>query len=802
MKISEDVQSVINAAYLDAKERSSEYLTPEHILYASFFFDTSQQILEECGLEIDRVKEEVDEYLNSKVPKVESDEPIQTLGFQEVIERAIFHTETSSKEIVDLGDILVSIFDEEDSYGSYFLRRYGVTRYSLLVTISHGGILEKAKEEKKDGGEEKPAEEEAQQGEAAPKKGKKRALELYTRDLTKAADEGELEPLIGRVDVLERTIQVLCRRMKNNPVLVGEAGVGKTAIAEGLAARVAEDEVPDIIKGYRVINLDLGGMLAGTKYRGDFEERMKQVLSELEKETKVILFIDEIHTIVGAGAVSGGSMDASNILKPVLASGKIRCIGSTTYDEYKKYFDKDRALSRRFQKIEVDEPTRQETIDILNGIKSRYEDYHQVVYDEGAVESTVDLSTQYINDRYQPDKAIDVLDEAGAYIHMLNFRGRPAPDPQADPEPEHPAEAAADAAADAAAADAPEDPAEESGGGDPPPERYHIDDQIIERVVAKIAKIPERQVSVHEADRLKDLEQDIRRHVFGQDSAIETVSKAVKRSRAGFKNADKPVANLLFVGPTGVGKTELARRLAEVLGVELLRFDMSEYQEKHTVSRLVGSPPGYVGYEEGGLMTDAVRKQPHAVLLLDEIEKAHQDIYNVLLQIMDYATLTDNSGRKADFRNIVLIMTSNAGAREMDKPLIGFGDRMTDGGEVNAAVQRIFSPEFRNRLDKVVVFNRLPEEIVLQIVDKEIWDFQKQLVDKRVGLEVSKEARLWFARNGYSAEFGARNISRLIQEKIKDYFVDAVLFGELSGGGTARVEEKDGEIVIESHGAD
>lgn len=786
MKISEDVQSVINAAYLDAKERGNEYLTPEHVLYASLFFDASRRILEECGAEVEQVKAEIEEYLDTKIPKVETGEPIQTLGFQEVIERALFHTESSSKEVVDLGDILVSIFDEEESFGSYFLQKYGITRYSLLVTISHGNIFEETPGEQGASFQENPYEEVSPEESRSGGKKKNKALELYTRDLTKAAQAGELEPLIGRSDVLERTVQVLCRRMKNNPVLVGEAGVGKTAIAEGLASRLAEDDVPDILKGYRVISLDLGGMLAGTKYRGDFEERMKQVLSELQKESRIVLFIDEIHTIVGAGAVSGGSMDASNLLKPVLATGKIRCIGSTTYDEFKKYFDKDRALSRRFQKIEIEEPSRQETIDILMGIKNRYEEYHNVLYDRGAIESTVDLSSQYINDRYQPDKAIDVLDESGAYIHMLHYRGRPAPGTEPQPVETPPAGAG-------------------HGDGESPreeekPEAFRVDEHIIERVVAKMAKIPERQVSSHEAEKLRDLGKDIKSRVFGQDLAVDTVVNAVKRARAGFRNSDKPVANLLFVGPTGVGKTELARSLSEVLGVELTRFDMSEYQEKHTVSRLVGSPPGYVGYEEGGLLTDAVRKQPHTVLLLDEIEKAHQDIFNVLLQIMDYATLTDNSGRRADFRSVVLIMTSNAGAREMDKPLIGFGGQSGGEGAVNEAVQRIFSPEFRNRLDKVVTFNRLPEEVVLQIVDKEIREFEEQLHEKGVTLEVTDNARRWFAQRGYSSEFGARNISRLVQEKIKDFFVDAVLFGDLQSGGRAVVDEKNGEIAIQAYG--
>ncbi len=758
MKISADVQSVINAAYLDAKERSSEYLTPEHILFASLFFDITRSILENCGADVDTIQSDVEEYLDNKVPKVESQEPVQTVGFQEVIERAIFHSESSSKETVDLGDVLVSIFDEESSFGSYYLRKEGVSRYDLLKTISHSGILEDEMQEGEGAqpGEGAPGEEEeAQPG--GEKKKKKKALDSYTRELVQAARNGELEPLVGREDVVERTAQVLCRRLKNNPVLVGEAGVGKTAIAEGLAARIAEDNVPQALKGYRIFALDLGGMLAGTKYRGDFEERMKQVLKELEEEERVILFIDEIHTIVGAGAVAGGSMDASNLLKPALAAGNMKCIGSTTYDEYKKFFDKDRALSRRFQKIEVEETTREETLEILKGIRERYEEYHGVKYEDAALEATVDLSAEYINDRYLPDKAIDVLDEAGAYTQMLSFAG---------------------------------------SDGHEKGETVTIDESVIERVVSKIAKIPERRVSSDEMGKLQLLEAEIKSEVYGQDHAVESVTSAVKRSRAGFGRENKPVANLLFVGPTGVGKTELARQLSNTLGVELIRFDMSEYQERHSVSRLIGSPPGYVGYEEGGLLSDTVRKQPHAVLLLDEIEKAHQDIFNILLQIMDYATLTDNSGRKADFRNIVLIMTSNAGARELDKPLIGFGERQETEKAIEDAVERIFSPEFRNRLDKVVTFNRLLKEVILKIVDKEIRDFRKQLEPKGVSLEVSDEARNWIADRGYSNEFGARNISRIVQDKIKDFFVDAVLFGALQNGGSARVEVENDDIVI------
>lgn len=794
MKISQDVQSVINAAYLEAKERRSEYLTPEHLLYSSLFFESIQFILIACGADPDEIRKNVEDYISRKIPTIEDQEPIQTVGIQEVIEKAIFHTESSSKEIVDLSDILVSIFDQENSYGSYYLRQAGINRYKLLRSISHGGdidesILEEMDEEEGEGQEEyeEAYREDAEDQPSTPRRERRTALKRFTRELTAAAEKGKLEKLIGREDILERSVQVLCRRLKNNPILVGEAGVGKTAIAEGLAARVAAGSVPDSLQGYKVYALDLGGLLAGTKYRGDFEERMKQVIAELEKEEKVILFIDEIHTIVGAGAVSGGAMDASNLLKPAISSGRIRCVGATTYDEFKKFFDKDRALSRRFQKIEVEAPGREETLEILQGIRRRYEEYHNVLYDEAALEAIVDLTDQYLNDRYQPDKAIDVLDEAGAYTQLQSFRkkfGRPLSEPWDESEP-----------AERTEPDSQEAP-DQTGTSQEETPPVRIDERIIEHVISRIARIPEKRVSTNEVERLQNIEEQIKCEVYGQDEAVETVARAVKRSRAGFGKKEKPVASLLFVGPTGVGKTELARQLARVLGVELIRFDMSEYQEKHTVSRLVGSPPGYVGYEEGGLLTDAIRKQPHAVLLLDEIEKAHQDIFNVLLQIMDYATLTDNSGRKADFRNIVLIMTSNAGARELDKPLIGFGDRIITEGAIREAVERMFNPEFRNRLDKVVRFNRLPEEVVLMIVDKEVREFSQQLQEKEVTIEVTDDARRWFAANGYSAEFGARNISRLVQEKVKDYFVDAVLFGELTEGGRAIVDLGEGGITI------
>ncbi len=755
MRISEEVQGVINAAYQDAKQRHHEYLTAEHVLYAAAFFDISREILTSCGANPDEIKQQLEKHLDEHVPVVKDSEPIQSKGFEDVIQRALFHTEASQKEIVDIGDILVSILDEEESFGAYFLKKSGVTRYNLLKIISHGGILQSP-----DGGEDEftgTARETSDDSEDEAKdkrKKKKDALSQFARDLTAAAKQGELEPLIGREDILERTIQVLCRRLKNNPILVGDPGVGKTAVAEGLAARITEGAVPKVLRDYTLFALDMGSLLAGTRYRGDFEERLKAVISELEKREHVILFIDEIHTIVGAGAVSGGSMDASNLLKPALQAGHIRCMGSTTYDEYKKFFDRDRALSRRFQKIEIKETTLDETYKILQGLKERYEKYHDVTYTDAALKSAVDLSSQYINDRFLPDKAIDVIDEAGAYMRIQSYK-------------------------------------------DGTETHYTLGELEIERIVAKIAQIPERSVSISEKDRLKNLEKELKERIYGQDHAVEIIVQAVKRARAGFRQPDKPVANFLFVGPTGVGKTELARQLADILGVAMHRFDMSEYQEKHTVARLVGSPPGYVGYEEGGLLTDAIRKTPHAVLLLDEIEKAHQDVFNVLLQVMDYATLTDNAGRKADFRNVIIIMTSNAGARDLGKALIGFGDRKVSESAVKDAVERTFAPEFRNRLDKIVTFNGLSEDIVLQIVDKEIRFFAAQLAEKNVEIEVVPECRRWIAHEGFSNEFGARNIARLIQDKIKGYFVDEVLFGLLADGGRARVDLKDNEIVID-----
>ncbi len=746
MKISDDVQEVLNAAFLFAKQENHEYLTADHVLYAAMHYDVSKEIILYCGANPDKIKKELEEYLKKNTPIVTGREPVQSLGFNSILERAIFHTESAQKGEVDIGDILVSIYDEKQSYGAYSLKQAGIKKLHLLEAVSHGISSPDLYDNDFEEIDEKPE---------TRKKEKFKYLEAFTRNLTKEAFEGKLDPFIGRENILERTLQILCRRIKNNPVLVGDPGVGKTAIAEGLAQMISEDRVPQLLIGFEIYSLDIGSVIAGTRYRGDFEERIKKIISELKQKKNVILFIDEIHTIVGAGAVSGGSMDASNLLKPAIASGKLRCSGSTTYDEYKKYFDKDHALARRFQKIEVPEPTREETLEILNGLKERYESYHNVTYSEEALNAAVDLSDQYINDRHLPDKAIDVIDEAGAYIRIINFRKK-----------------------------------EENLRNE------IITEKEIEKVVAKIAKIPEKSITLSEIDKLKNLDVELKDNVFGQDNAIIDVVAAVKRSRAGFHDSNKPVASFLFVGPTGVGKTELAKQLAATLGIPMHRFDMSEYQEKHTVARLIGSPPGYVGYEEGGLLTDVIRKNPHSVLLLDEIEKAHQDVFNILLQVMDYATLTDNTGRKADFRNVIIIMTSNAGAREIGKPLIGFGDYKISDQAVNDAVERIFTPEFRNRLDKIVTFIHLNEQIILRIVNKEIKEFLVQLKEKNISLDVSKNCRIWLAKKGYSIEFGARNIKRLVQEKIKTFFVDSVLFGELSKGGKAKAIIQENDVII------
>jgi ATP-dependent Clp protease ATP-binding subunit ClpA len=744
MKVNEELHHILRAAFTEAKVRSHEYLTPEHVLFASLFFDAPREIIRKCGGDIDHLRDKLEVFFKSKLPQVSDDNaPLQSVGFQSVMDRAVWHTSSAQKPELDIGDVLISIFDEKESNAAFFLQNEGISRLDLLNYISHGVSVIPG-DQPADG----PARKEDKEGKARPES---KILASFTTELVQKAINGDLDPLIGREDIIERTVQILCRRYKNNPVHIGEAGVGKTAITEGLAQRIAQGDVPKPLKNAKIYSLDMGALLAGTRFRGDFEERLKKVIAELKKIDSVILFIDEIHTIVGAGAVSGGSLDASNILKPALTSGRMRCIGSTTYEEYRKHFDKDRALSRRFQPIEIPEPTVDETYQILCGLKEKYERFHDVLYTDEALHATAELSAKHINDRRLPDKAIDVLDEAGARTRLYR--------------------------------------SDEDG-------TLAITPLEVEKIVAKICRIPEKSVSSSEAASLKNLDVSLKAQIFGQDEAIDAVAQAIRRSRAGFQNQSKPVASLLFAGPTGVGKTELARQLAMVMGVQLHRFDMSEYQEKHTVSRLVGAPPGYVGFEEGGLLTEAIRKTPHAVFLLDEIEKAHADIFNTLLQVMDYATLTDNSGRKADFRNVIIIMTSNAGARELGKTRVGFGERRVTDSAVSEAVKRIFAPEFRNRLDGVVLFNGLSKSVVVDIVKKQIREFQDQLAEKKVILNVPEGVYEWLADQGYSEEFGARQIARLVQDRIKNFFVDEVLFGRLVGGGTVNAGLGDDGIVL------
>lgn len=756
MKIDSLLDEIFTAAYSEAKIAAHEYFTPEHILFASLFFDQGTELIKSCGGNIQELKMDLENYLNQNILKVENREPIQTAGVQNIISSAAEHVLAAGKETIKLGDIIVAIYDEEQYFASYFLKKQGISRLDILNYITHGisvgedldsEISMDFKEEREEDRDELT---ETFQNE---NKGKKDILSSYTIELTEKARKGELDPLIGRDEILARTVQVLSRRLKNNPIHVGDPGVGKTAITEGLAQFIANNKVPNSLKGCKIYYMDMGALLAGTKYRGDFEDRIKKVLKKIRKEGKAIVYIDEIHTIVGAGSVSGGAMDASNLLKPFLTDGKLRFIGSTTYEEYKKFFEKDRALSRRFQKIEVPEPSKEDTYRILLGLKSTYEEFHNVIYTEEALNAAVELSAKYINDRYLPDKAIDVMDEVGAYLRLQ----------EEDSE-----------------------------------EKVIIRERDIEKIVSSIAKIPEQSVSTDDIEKLKNLDKVLKGKIFGQNEAIDSIVKSIKRSRAGFNEEEKPVANLLFVGPTGVGKTEISKQLADYLGIPLIRFDMSEYQEKHTVARLIGAPPGYVGYEEGGILIDTIRKTPYCVLLLDEIEKVHPDVLNLLLQVMDYATITDNNGKKADFRNVILIMTSNAGARDIGKTMLGFGSRVVAEEAITKEVEKVFSPEFRNRLDDIVVFNGINEDMALRIAKKAVAQFQDKLLSKNIMLKVTDKCYKWLAQKGFSKTYGAREIIRVVQQEIKTYFVDEVLFGKLSEGGTALIDIDDDKVVIKA----
>ncbi len=744
--ISKELQNCLNVALTEARRRRHEYLTVEHLLYALLQDHAIIKIIHACGGSVQAVLKDLERFFDDQLQSFEpegSKIEVQTsVAVQRVLQRAIFHVQSAGKNEVQVSNVLVALFSEKDSHAVYFLHKQGITRLDVVSFISHGISKIPAETPRPEG--EGPFDEE---GEGEPVRGD--ILERFAVNLNKKALEGKIDPLIGREHELERTVQILCRRRKNNPLYVGDAGVGKTAIAEGLGLKIVTKEVPEILQDAVIYALDLGALLAGTKFRGDFEQRLKAVLNRLQKEKNAILFIDEIHTIIGAGATTGGTMDASNLLKPALASGDIKCIGSTTYQEY-KHLEKDRALHRRFQKIDIPEPSVDDTIKLLEGLKSRFEEHHEVRYTHGSLETAARLSSKYLTDRHLPDKAIDVIDEVGAALRL-----RPKSQ-----------------------------------------QKKTVTAQDVEHMVAKIARIPPKSVSLNDKEALRNLGTELKRTVFGQDEAIEMLSTSIKLSRSGLGNPDKPIGCFLFSGPTGVGKTELSKELARVLGVQFIRFDMSEYMEKHTVSRLIGAPPGYVGFDQGGLLTDAISQKPHSVLLMDEIEKAHPDIFNILLQVMDYGTLTDNNGKKADFRNIILIMTTNAGSRDLSKQPIGIGSSMSSGHD-QKAIRDFFSPEFLNRLDATIPFNHLSPKVVENIVEKFLAELELQLLEKKVELEVSPEAKVWLAEKGYDEKFGARPMKRLIQEKIKRVLADEVLFGKLEKGGTVVIGLKDDELSFE-----
>ena len=744
--LSKELEFTLNMAFREARAKRHEFMTVEHLLLALLDNPAANKVLRACGADLEKLRQKLDAYIEGSIPKLppEQERDTQpTLGFQRVLQRAVFHVQSTGRKEVNGANVLVAIFGERESQAVYFLGRQNVTRLDVVNYISHG--ISKTRDGEDDAPPASGAEED-RRGESSARS----PLEAYTVNLNEQALRGKVDPLIGRRQEVRRTIQILCRRRKNNPLYVGEAGVGKTAIAEGLAKMIVEGEVPEVLAESTIHSLDLGALLAGTKYRGDFEKRLKGVLAQLDKESGAILFIDEIHTVIGAGAASGGVMDASNLIKPMLASGDLRCIGSTTYHEYRGIFEKDRALSRRFQKIDITEPSVDEAVRILNGLKSRFEAHHQIRYSRQAMRVAVELSHRYINDRYLPDKAIDVIDEAGASQKLLP----------------------------------------------PSKRRKTVGVSDVEGVVARMARIPPKAVSSSDKDVLRTLERDLKMVVYGQDAAIDTLAAAIKMARSGLRDPERPIGSYLFAGPTGVGKTEVTRQLARLLGVELVRFDMSEYMERHTVSRLIGAPPGYVGFDQGGLLTEAIVKHPHSVLLLDEIEKAHPDVFNLLLQVMDHGTLTDNNGRRADFRNVMLVMTTNAGAVEMNRASIGF-TRQDHSGDAAEIIKRLFTPEFRNRLDAVVSFAALDAEVVAHVVDKFVIELEGQLEDKRVTLEVDEAARAWLAEHGFDPLMGARPMARIIQEHVKRPLAEELLFGRLEEGGHVKVMVEDGKLRFE-----
>ena len=749
--LSKELEFTLNQAFKAARDKQHEFMTIEHLLLALLDNPAAAEVLRACGADIESLRQDIAGFLEETTPLIMDDnnrETQPTLGFQRVLQRAVFHVQSSEKKEVTGANVLVAIFSEQESQAVYFLDRQNITRLDVVNYIAHG--ISKVSGDDTGGGSESPDTD----SESVDGGQQESALETYASNLNEQARRGKIDPLIGRQSEVERTVQILCRRRKNNPLFVGEAGVGKTAIAEGLAKKIVDEEVPDVLAGCTLYALDMGGLVAGTKYRGDFEKRLKAVLAELKRQPDVILFIDEIHTVIGAGAASGGVMDASNLIKPVLASGELRCIGSTTYQEYRGIFEKDRALARRFQKIDIDEPTVEETVQILKGLKTRFEEHHEVKYSARALRAAAELADKYINDRHMPDKAIDVIDEAGAANQLVPASRR----------------------------------------------KKSVTVGDVESIVAKIARIPPRKVSSSDTESLRNLKRDLQMVVFGQDEAIEALSSSIQMNRSGLGTDQKPIGSFLFAGPTGVGKTEVTRQLARVLGLELIRFDMSEYMERHTVSRLIGAPPGYVGFDQGGLLTEEINKHPHSVLLLDEVEKAHPDVFNLLLQVMDHGTLTDNNGRKADFRNVIIVMTTNAGASEAARSSIGFTTQ-DHSSDAMMAIRKLFTPEFRNRLDAIIQFNGLDKATILSVVDKFLFELEQQLEEKRVSLSVTPEVRDWLSVRGYDPQMGARPMARVIQEQIKKPLAEELLFGRLAQGGKVLVGVDDGELSFEIEGA-